>query len=418
MKLDKIRLNNFKCYVNTEICFHPKMNVFVGINGTGKSSILEAIRIAIGSLFLNVDKYKDRISSPGIVPDDVRLQNLEPQYPVVIEASGCVTNFAGNEQPIEISWIRSLEKKGGTTTRNKAKAMQKISMDMQEAVRNGKGNIPLLAYYSTDRYKKEKKDFGVIADGSRLRGYYNALDSLTNIKFFQKLYYTETLDAIQKGTSSMMLDIVNSAVKVCVGCSDVYYDIKKAEIIMKAANGDLMPMHLLSDGVRSVLSMVMEIAFRCALLNPQLGVDAARETKGVVLIDEIDLHLHPEWQMHILQDLQKAFPNIQFFVTTHAPIVISTLEDCRIYSISQGVVYDFPLQYGLNADSILQVMGVQRMNPEYQKELDTYMLLIEQGLGLSEDALSRRKNLNEWLGETHSDLKKADIMLSFFEKIE
>ena len=137
-----------------------------------------------------------------------------------------------------------------------------------------------------------------------------------------------------------------------------------------------------------------------------------------MLIDEIDLHLHPEWQMHILQDLQKAFPNIQFFVTTHAPVVISALEDCRIYSISQGVVYDFPLQYGLNADSILQVMGVQRMNPEYQKELDTYILQIEQGLGLSGDALNRREKLNKWLGEAHSDLKRADIMLSFFEKIE
>ena len=82
------------------------------------------------------------------------------------------------------------------------------------------------------------------------------------------------------------------------------------------------------------------------------------------------------------------------------------------------MVYDFPLQYGLNADSILQMMGVQRMNPEYQKELDMYILQIEQGLGLSEDALNRRKNLNKWLGEAHSDLKRADIMLSFFEKIE
>lgn len=415
MKLNKISLKNFKCYKDIEISFHPKMNVFVGINGTGKSSILEAIRISIGSLFLNVDKYKDKISSPGITQDDVRLYNLEPQYPTIIETSGSLTDFTNeSESIIEISWTRSLEKKGGKTTMNKAKEMLKVSKNMQEAVREGRGNIPLLAYYSTERYKKEKKDFGVIADGSRLRGYYNALDSLTNIKFFQNLYYTETLDALQKGETSIMLDAVNEAVKECVGCSDVYYDIKKSEIIMKSTNGELIPMHLLSDGVRSTLSLVMEIAFRCVLLNPHLKSEAPKLTKGVVLIDEIDLHLHPEWQLHILQDLQQAFPNIQFFVTTHAPVVISTLDNCRIYSISQGAVYDFPLQYGLNSDSILQIMGVDRMNTDYQNELDSYMIEIENGKGYSEEALSRRARLNQWLGESHPDLKRADIMLSFF----
>ncbi len=419
MRLNRIRLSNFKCYIDTEINFHPKMNVFVGVNGTGKSSILEAIRIAIGSLFLNVDKYKDRIASPGIVPDDVRLYNLEPQYPVKIEADGCISDFANDDLPyMSISWTRTLEKRAGRTTQSKAKEMLKASMNMQKAVREGRGNIPILAYYSTERYKKEKKDSGVIADGSRLRGYYNALDALTNIKFFKDLYYTETLDALQKGEPSIMLQAVSSAVKICVGCNDVYYDIKKSEIILKNSNDELMPMHLLSDGVRSVLSMVMEIAFRCFLLNPHLGADAVKETRGVVLIDEIDLHLHPEWQMHILQDLQKAFPKIQFFVTTHAPIVISTLNDCRIYSISQNIIYDFPLQYGLNADSILEIMGVQRMSPDYQKELDTYMLQIENGLGFEKDAIERRERLNKWLGETHSDLKRADIMLSFFEKAE
>ena len=77
MRINQIHLKNFRCYEDVSIEFHPRFNVLVGINGTGKTSILEALRIAIGSLFLSVDKYKDKIASPGIQLDDVRLSNLE-----------------------------------------------------------------------------------------------------------------------------------------------------------------------------------------------------------------------------------------------------------------------------------------------------------------------------------------------------
>ena len=81
MHINQIHLKNFRCYEDVEIEFHPRFNIFVGINGTGMSSALEALRIAIGSLFLGVDKYKDKIASPGISQDDVRLSRLEQQYP-------------------------------------------------------------------------------------------------------------------------------------------------------------------------------------------------------------------------------------------------------------------------------------------------------------------------------------------------
>ena len=83
MRLDKIRLQNFRCFEDISLDFHESFNLIVGINGTGKTAILEALRIAIGSLFLEVDKYQDKISSPMIGQDDVRLKNLEQQYPVV-----------------------------------------------------------------------------------------------------------------------------------------------------------------------------------------------------------------------------------------------------------------------------------------------------------------------------------------------
>ncbi|MEG1545483.1 MAG: AAA family ATPase, partial [Tannerellaceae bacterium] len=103
---------------------HNRLNVIVGINGTGKTAVLEALRIAIGSLFLGVNKYKDKISSPGINPDDARLSNLEPQIPVFINAEGEINEFeASNNTCRSLSWERSLETWGGKTRYVNAKDM-------------------------------------------------------------------------------------------------------------------------------------------------------------------------------------------------------------------------------------------------------------------------------------------------------
>lgn len=108
----------------------------------------------------------------------------------------------------------------------------------------------------------------------------------------------------------------------------------------------------------------MELAFRCYILNSHLGSEAARLTDGVVLIDEVDLHLHPSWQMHVVNDLQKAFPRIQFVMTTHAPLIISSLKEGNIFSIVEKQTFDFGLQSGRDANYILNEMGVQEMGEE------------------------------------------------------
>lgn len=416
MRIKNITLDNFKCFEHLEMDFHPSMNLIVGINGTGKSSVLEALRILLGSLFLSVDKYNGKILCPGIGNDDVRLSRLEQQYPVKVSAVAEMNLFDGTDTSIEVAWERSLETRGGSTRHANAKEMKDVSATMQKAIRDNQDvTIPLVAYYSTDRFKKEKKDIGVEPEGSRLRGYYNALDPLTNIKFFLDLYYTETLASLQNGKPSELLQCVNKAVMVCLDCESLIFDIKKQELVYTDKNThERIPFHLLSDGVRCTLSMVMEIAFRCYILNSYLGSEAAIMTDGVVLIDEVDLHLHPSWQMHVVNDLCKAFPQIQFVLTTHAPLIISSLKEGNIYSIVDKQTFDFGLQSGRDANYILNEMGVQEMGEDEKKLLQDYLLMIENGQGLSNSAREQRVKLEKLLGVDNAELKKADIMLSFF----
>ena len=416
MRINHITINNFKCFKSLDLTFHPSFNVMMGNNGTGKTSILEALRIAIGSLYLGLDKYEGRIASPGITDDDVRLYNLEPQYPTSVFAKGTICDYQTrtNEQK-DISWLRSIESKGGKTLSKDAKEMTAMSKSMQACVRKDPEiTIPLIAYFSTDRYKRERRDALLEPNGSRLRGYYNSLDTSTNTKFFLNLLYTETLDQTQTGNVSYLLTNMQEALCKCVDCKSVIYILKEKELFLEYRDGQKIPFHLLSDGIRCTLALVMEIAVRSYLLNPYLKGEAYAKTSGVILIDELDLHLHPSWQRHIANDLRKTFPAMQFVVTTHAPLILSELSDCRIYSISNGQVYDFPNQNGRDANYILKQMNVPSINADCDELIKQYMSMIEIGEGHTDNAKKLRAELETLIGADNSELKRADMMLSFF----
>ena len=121
-------------------------------------------------------------------------------------------------------------------------------------------------------------------------------------------FKTEEIAAIQEGRPSGVLEACRRAVVACIpNALNAYFDVKRDSLLIDLG-GNLLPFGYLSDGFRNMVAMVADIARRCATLNPQLEADAAKETPGVVLIDEIDLHLHPKWQRRVVSDLLAAFP--------------------------------------------------------------------------------------------------------------
>jgi len=415
MRIKDIDIKNFRCYEATTLDLHSHINIMVGVNGTGKTSILEAIRILLGGIYCEMDKVENKITMPAIAEDDVRLHNLEFQFDTKI--GGTMELDAHLSQKQTATWDRWLEKKGGKTKFSNAKEVKALSTRIQNIIRNGENEVvPLIAYYSTDRYKREKKNTGLEADGSRLRGYYNALDSMSNSWFFLNIIRTETYSEIQEGKASPILKLVYDVIRQCVpNCKELQHNIKQDRLIIKLDNGEQMPYNALSDGVRSVLSLAMELALRCYLLNPYLGEDAAKFTPGIVLIDEIDLHLHPEWQLHIVDDLARVFPRMQFIMSTHAPLVISSIKEGKIFSIADQQVFDFPNQYCQKTDRILKTMGSPLGSQDIDNTLAEYRILIEQGEGETSKALQLRQHLENLLGKDHDEVRRTDIMLKLFK---
>ena len=161
-----------------------------------------------------------------------------------------------------------------------------------------------------------------------------------------------------------------------------------------------------------------DIAYRCLLLNPALGERAAQETSGIVLIDEVDMHLHPAWQQTILADLKKAFPKIQFIVTTHSPQVLSSIEPHNIRLLDNGRCIPYEgSTYGAESSRILEeVFGISlRADTAAKTDLDAYLKLIQNGDYGSPKARELRAQLDKWL---YGDpiLDSADMLIRRAER--
>ena len=226
-----------------------------------------------------------------------------------------------------------------------------------------------------------------------------------------------------------MLKTVESAICKCFERisgsknADIVFELDTHRLVLnfESADGSLQKfaMDEMSDGYKNTLSMIGDIAYRMAVLNPMLGDKVLEDTSGVVVIDEIDLHLHPQWQQTIISDLNTIFPKIQFIVSSHAPAVINSVAREQIRILDNGEIYMPAAQtYGRDANSILrEVMKVserptdikQRMNLFYSymdennyKEANNVLTEIEAIVGTTDPdiaAASTSLDLEKILGE-------------------
>jgi predicted ATP-binding protein involved in virulence len=184
------------------------------------------------------------------------------------------------------------------------------------------------------------------------------------------------------------LEMTKGAIIRCMeGAKDIGYDPKRLEMIISFENGRELPFSALSDGQRGIAALVGDLAMRAAQLNPQLEASALEETPGVVLIDEVDLYLHPKWQRSILKNLSAVFPKVQFICTTHSPQVIGEIEPERIINLG-GARPEQAL--GLDSNSILRdVMGAG------ERDSKSLGLFAQVYSNIADDDLAAAKNALE-----------------------
>ena len=424
MKITHITLRNFRGFESFTASFHEKLTVIVGDNGVGKSSLLDALSVAVGTFLSGFDGLK----ASGITKDDAMnkcydmgsVVDLQAQYPVVITASGIVNHC-------EITWTRELNSPTGSTTTAKSKDLLSVAMDYQARIRAGdkEAILPIVSYYGTGRLwaqKKEKKSSSQVEQFSRLMGYTDCLAAESNDKLMMKWFEKMTIQEYQRKGISSEFAAVKQAVCKCyegiTGYSDVAVqynlDTRSLDILFTDIDGThkRYPMKHLSDGYKNTLSMIADIAYRMAILNPQLLDDVLTQTPGIVLIDEVDLHLHPLWQQRILKDLQAIFPAVQFIVSTHAPSVISSIrkENLLILSDFKQAYQPVCEVYGSDANSVLSSVMSASERPVEIKQLFTafYQAVDQENFTEAEEILAK---LQKEIGNNDPELTGARVTL-------
>jgi predicted ATP-binding protein involved in virulence len=265
---------------------------------------------------------------------------------------------------------------------------------MQNAIRAGNTSefLPVLAYYGTGRlWQMEKLTQTKLKATSRSIAYTNCLDSGSSYKTFAEWFrywniaaFEQSYEAKKKGSLDIAsefdqyIESVNNAVNTCLkpsGWKELTYSAARQELVAVHDDHGELPISILSDGIRNMIGIVADIAFRATKLNPMLGNRAAKESPGIVLIDEVDMHLHPAWQQVVLYTLTEAFPNIQFIVTTHSPQVLSTVrrESIRLLGKDNAghdvAVMPMAESYGeISSDVLESIMHVNPQPPVAERE--------------------------------------------------
>lgn len=399
MKLKNIKITNYRCFKEADINFDEHVTLIVGMNGAGKTTILDAVAVSVSTFLLGIDGGVSR----SILKDDARYEfhdlngTIDPQhqFPVSIDSIGdCLDKQ-------NVKWVRSLNSENGKTTIKDAGELTNIAKKVQNQIMTGDKSLvlPLISYYSTGRLyaqKKEKRNIKALTEFKRQVGYVDCMAAESNEKLMLNWFQMQTLKSLQEQQKTgvtetpLLLKTVEKA--ICRSYerisgsrnASIFFNLDTHRLVLEFETADgsaqKFEMDEMSDGYKNTLSMIGDIAYRMAVLNPILGERILDETPGVVLIDEVDLHLHPKWQQTILSDLHAVFPNVQFIVSSHAPAVINSVPREQIRILDNGEIYMPAAQtYGRDANSILrEIMKVSERPADVVQLLSAFYACMDE----------------------------------------
>jgi predicted ATP-binding protein involved in virulence len=409
MRIDRLVLENFKKYAKQDFDFHPKFTLLVGDNSAGKTTVLDALAVAAGVWLVEPPDMMLCNSGRIILPTEIRLDPEErgdrtlfnPQRPAIVSATGRIGDHEA------VVWTRQIRKGGRRTSNGGAKEAIRYVADIYDRDRAGERLLcPVLAYYGAGRTwlpsnKKSKDKAKPNSSAHRWAAFYDCFNERIRTADLQDWFLGEAIASVNRaGRFRPGFEVVKRAILRCMpGASRVWYETDLKQIVL-TIDGNSQPFDNLSAGQRMMLALVADLAIKAVtqnahLLPPdELGPDdeslprVLRETPGVVLIDELDVHLHPKWQRRVATDLKTTFPSIQFVCTSHSPQVIGQVmpDEVRLLRVKpdsqdtlqregEGAIqaneFEKPSQsFGMDSNWILKVlMGGNEMDPEIKNDI-------------------------------------------------
>lgn len=382
-----ITISNFRCYEHKEIEFRRSINLLIGDNSSGKTSLIRACNFVANSLFCG---FSDENTTWKSVDDDDFKLNIDanntilPEQPVSISFHLApwdvfpIVNQINTTIDFDYSTLLRIEKRSKKNSRNLVQGLAPLKNYASSLYASSHVNenntivqrnvLPVYACFTTEDIhasrKIDKQKFKDYVQKPSF-GYFECYDCRGLFD-----YWLDRLLVLQEAeTGAEEIECVRNAIRDCLGengCNiidDVVVRPMKGKVYLRYTDGRYVESSMLSDGYKRLVNIVTDLAIRCALLNKTLyGAEAYKHTHGTVIIDEIDEHLHPALQTKVLKSLHATFPEVQFIASTHAPLVMSSVEKTdnnvvyRLFYDAEERVYSHVElnTYGLDSNLILE----------------------------------------------------------------
>ncbi|WP_130907875.1 MULTISPECIES: AAA family ATPase [unclassified Pseudomonas] len=451
MEINGFKITNVGRFTELDVHLAPtakhnsNITVLVGNNGAGKTTLLKSLATSLSWLVARIRTEKGNGSY--LTNEDIQNGTSVAVVAIAIVDRLQTRSDHSEESPEDVLfvWTTARGRKGRKSAVHSSleQATQLADHYRNRLTADDKASLPLIAYYPVERSVLEiplkirtKHTF------DQLDGYDNALNRGVDFRrFFEWFREREdsenetgvsdtalaeiskkfgndsdiwkTLSQLKASSRDRQLTAVRSAIAAFMpGFSNLRVQRKPRLHMAIDKDGVTLNVSQLSQGEKSMMALVGDIARRLAMMNQSL--DNPLEGDGIVLIDEVDLHLHPKWQRSLIRQLSETFPNCQFVLTTHSPLVISDAKGVLCYVLDDGELREHNGLYGLDANQVLlEVMDTDVRNSEVQKRLNQLLKHLQDGD--LENAKGLFAALSNELPEGHLELAKAALLIRKLE---
>ena len=442
MHIQQVQIKNFRCFDDLTVNLNPDVNIFVGNNGSGKSAVLDAIAAAM---------YPYLVELQSAIEPDPELSNI-PSFPIFQRdlPSKEITNDNFNESEFCVSmsefpvWKVTYNKRAGGIgdsplyfayeeySENIFDHPQVVAINrLLENLKNDTDTqLLVIAYYKVSRDLKNITNIKKLSAQAfdRFDSLKNPFDAIANFTDLANWFFTRELQELREGKKRKDIDFEFSDLKqirkaittVIAPNARIYFSQTESTQLMvewETETGEKIELSLnqLSSGYRNMLALVMDFARRLALANPQM--ENPLEAEAVLMIDELDLHLHPTWQQKIIPDLRKVFPNTQIIATTHSPEIVTTVERHQVKILENYQIKECPTPTrGMkSSDIVSSVLGLENLRPDTEESRTLTELFEAIDNGNLEEAKRLRDKLQHWKS-FDTEITRADRQIHRLER--
>ncbi|MBL7816697.1 MAG: AAA family ATPase [Saprospiraceae bacterium] len=433
MRIKELHLTNFRGFEQLDIVFPNRLAVFIGINGAGKSAVIDAMSLYLMQLVIGLTRgsllgtFQDTIDKNIKNGQSASTLTFDLEYKDLTDLNLLMTIKKDTDFPSSINYTTSLETFFDIIYANKTAKFINAAL-----------NLPVFIHYGSNRANEGESQIQLQSriPLPQFKIYQNAFfHSINNFSDFINWFKEEedrekdliiaeknfdakntNLETIRRTITTFLQylnqDTTFSDLKINRH-TNTFNDFKAngTYVLTIKKRGETFDLSQLSDGEKTILMLVCDIARRLTIANPILENPLAGE--GIVLIDEIDLHLHPQWQREVVPALLATFSNLQFIVTTHSPQVLSKVKRESVFVLEDGkLVKNIPQTYGRNASAILfEIFGVTDRPTDVQDKINRCSDLLDEER--YDEAKALLKELTDLLGEQDEAVIGARTQLLF-----